>query len=65
MLPTTDFEGWKTALANKANATFRLYPGLNHLFILGTGEPNPQEYSAPGHVSMDVVNDIAKWVNSN
>ena len=31
--PTKDFPGWQTALAGKANATLKLYPGLNHLFI--------------------------------
>ena len=28
-----DFEGWKKALGNKPNASFKLYPELNHPFI--------------------------------
>jgi dienelactone hydrolase len=60
--PDQDYTGWKTALAQKSNVTFKLYPGLNHLFILGQGAPNPTEYNTAGHVSADVVKDITEWV---
>lgn len=60
--PTQDFPAWQTALAGRTNATLKLYPALNHLFIAGTGKPNPQEYQMAGHVSEQVVNDIAAWV---
>ena len=56
-----DFEKWKTALAGKATAEFRLYPTLNHLFLPGEGKSLPAEYSKPGHVPVDVINDIAAW----
>lgn len=62
--PTADFPGWRTALAQKANAAFKLYPKLNHLFIAGEGVPNPQEYQVAGHVSAEVVGDIAGWIKS-
>ncbi len=61
--PELDFTGWKTALAQKTNVVFKLYPGLNHLFMAGEGAPNPNEYNTPGHVSPDVVKDIVQWVN--
>lgn len=57
-----DFEGWKKALASHANVTFRLYPALNHLFMAGSGPSHPIEYMKPGHVSADVVGDIAAWL---
>jgi dienelactone hydrolase len=60
--PDQDFTGWKTTLAQKSNVVFKLYPGLNHLFILGQGKPNPSEYETPGHVSADVVKDIVDWI---
>jgi len=63
--PELDYKGWQTALSGKANATLKLYPGLNHLFISGTGQPNPQEYNSVGHVSPVVIEDIAKWVKQN
>ncbi len=63
--PTKDFPAWQSALAGKSNTTLNLYPGLNHLFIAGTGAPNPQEYMEVGHVSEQVVSDIAAWVKIN
>ena len=59
-----DFEKWKAALAGRANATFKLYPALNHLFLAGTGPSLPPEYSVPGHVPADVIRDIADWIKS-
>jgi len=57
-----DFPGWQAALAGKANATLKLYPALNHLFITGNGPSTPTEYTTPGHVSPEVVSDISQWV---
>jgi dienelactone hydrolase len=63
--PTKDFEGWRTALAGKSNATLKLYPDLNHLFIAGKGQPNPSEYMAAGNVSQEGVMDIAQWIKNH
>jgi dienelactone hydrolase len=38
------------------------YPGLNHLFIMGTGAPRPAEYATPGKVDARVMDDLAAWV---
>lgn len=57
-----EFERWKVALAGKKNATFHLYPALNHLFITGEGKSLPAEYEKPGHVDQQVVDDIAGWI---
>ena len=44
---------------------FKSYPGLYHPFIPVEGEKKatPATYTIPGHVSEEVVNDIARWVN--
>jgi uncharacterized protein len=64
-----DFEGWKHALAGHPNATFKLYPGLNHLFMTsatpGTGLSSPKDYAQPGHVADEVVGDIATWIGAS
>lgn len=60
-----DYQGWKTALAGDANATFHLYPALNHLFIAGEGKSLPAEYEKPGHVDSEVINDIAAWIQKS
>jgi len=60
--PTLDFESLKTALAGKTNAAFKLYPELNHIFIAGEGPSTPNEYNIAGHVSPQVIADIAAWI---
>lgn len=59
-----EFNRWRSALADRSDVTFRSYPSLNHLFVAGTGMSLPAEYNTPGHVSEDVVNDIATWIKS-
>jgi hypothetical protein len=58
-----EFEAWKTAMAKSRNVTAKSYPSLNHLFVAGEGKSNEQEYRKPGHVSAEVIDDIAKFVN--
>ncbi len=62
--PDKDFGLFKTALAGRANTEFRLYDGLNHLFVASAGEKKgtAEEYSVPGSVSEKVVGDIANWL---
>ena len=62
VLKSIDFKGWKKALDKKANATFKLFPKLNHLFIAGEGKSTPQEYAVEGHVNVDVIDTIIKWI---
>jgi dienelactone hydrolase len=62
VLKTEDFEGWKSALSHKKNATFKLFPRLNHLFIAGEGKSTPQEYMVEGHVEKDVIDSIVQWI---
>ena len=57
-----EFASWKAALGGRRDVTFHSYPALNHLFLAGTGPSLPAEYDVPGHVSEDVVRDIAAWI---
>lgn len=58
-----DYELYREALAGRADAGFRLYPELNHLFIAGTGKATPTEYATlRGHVDVRVIEDIAAFV---
>jgi dienelactone hydrolase len=56
----TDYQGWKDALGGRPDVTFKLYPGLIHLFMPGEGKP--EDYNVPGHVVPEVVDDIAQWI---
>ncbi len=62
VLPIKDFEVWKDTLKDKANVTLKLFPKLNHLFIAGEEKSTPQEYNVEGHVSADVIKEIALWI---
>lgn len=57
-----EFSRWKSALAGRTDVSFHSYPTLNHLFVAGIGKSVPAEYNTPGHVSEEVVRDIATWI---
>ncbi|MCZ6602393.1 MAG: alpha/beta fold hydrolase [Planctomycetota bacterium] len=57
-----DFAGWKKALGERKDVTFKSYPSLNHLFIPGIGKSTPAEYTKSGHVHSEVIDDIARWI---
>ncbi len=57
--PTEDFPAWEDALGEEHT---RLYDDLNHLFVPGEGDPNPNEYFRPGSVAEAVVADLADWL---
>lgn len=59
---TKDFALWKTGLAGRKDVTFKSYPALNHLFVPGDGKSTDAEYRRPGHVSPEVIDDIAKFI---
>lgn len=61
VLPNKDFTLWQQELSSDL-AKFRLYPGLNHLFIEGKGSMGPGQYLEPGNVSIEVIEDIANWL---
>jgi hypothetical protein len=60
-----DYSGWKTSLEGRLDTTFKLYPDLNHLFIPGETPSTPDEYQTEGHVSPQVVADIAAWIKEH
>lgn len=58
----TDFNLWKKALLKNQKAKFISYPTLNHLFMNGTGKPNPEEYYVKSKVDPKVIDDIFSFV---
>jgi len=63
-----DLDGWKKTLAGRQDVTFKVYPGLYHLFMPssspGTGLGTPADYQKPGHVAEPVIEDIASWIEA-
>ena len=58
-----DYKLWRDALGDRPNVEFKLYPGLNHFFIEVDGKSTPDDVLRSAHVSQQVVDDIADWVN--
>ncbi|MDR2599775.1 MAG: lysophospholipase, partial [Oscillospiraceae bacterium] len=60
-----DFDKYKEIMAGKPNATFKLYHGLNHLFmpsVYGSINKAMKEYKKPQHIEKCVIDDISAWI---
>jgi len=61
-----DYALYRELLADRDNVEFRLYDGLNHVFvpsIYGTIDKLKKEYSVEQHIGADVIADIAEFVH--
>jgi dienelactone hydrolase len=59
-----DFELWKSALSTNKNASFKLYPELNHLFTPQKEKGNGSQYRIPANVDINLINDISAWIKT-
>lgn len=62
-----NFNEYKKLLSNRENATFKLYPNLNHLLmpsVYGNLKKAKKEYNVTQHVDQQVINDISDWIFS-
>ena len=57
-----DIQHWQEGLNGVGHVRVETFPALNHLFIPGTGKPNREEYTVPGHVDGKVVAAIAAFI---
>ncbi len=62
---TVDYERWKSALSERRDNEFHLYPALNHLFLAGAGVSMPAEYNVLSHIPAEVLDDLAAWVKAH
>ena len=60
--PDRDYAAWQTILEGKENVAFRLFEGLNHLFMPSNGAMDITEYDQESHVSEEVIRAIAEWI---
>jgi uncharacterized protein len=60
-----DFDRWKSVLADRQRVEFKWYPKLGHLFIPVAEQGKPSDYEKAGHVSVEVIDDIANWIKKN
>jgi len=67
VLTDVDFAMYKELLAGRDNVTFKLYPGLNHLFMPSTGRGISEildEYRIRSSIDSQVLTDIVEWIMS-
>ena len=60
-----DLSKWQAGLTDHADVSVKTYPDLNHIYGTGTGMATPAEYSQPGNVAPEVINDIVVWVKAH
>ncbi|MCM3238649.1 S-layer homology domain-containing protein [Heyndrickxia oleronia] len=64
-VPAEQLENWKTALKGHDNAQFLSYPDMMHFLVNIKGEANGvTEYSTPGNVAPELIDDVATWVKT-
>ncbi|MBL8879892.1 MAG: alpha/beta fold hydrolase [Phycisphaerales bacterium] len=56
------FDGWKAALGDRKNVKYRVFEKLSHLMIAGEGKPSPMDYQKKGFVDIEVLDEIAGWI---
>ena len=59
-----DFNIWKAVLAANKNASFKLYPDLNHLLSSQKQKGTGLQYRTPANVSLKLIDDIAIWIKA-
>lgn len=66
VLEKVDYKLWQETLAGKDNVSFKLYPGLSHLFMPGGSADkfDGSIYNKPAHVDSQVIEDISGWINA-
>lgn len=57
-----DFTAYQNLLQDKENVFFKLYSGLNHLFMKGTKAGGVEEYQTPSVVEPQVIDDISSFI---
>jgi len=63
-----DFNMYKLILGDRPNASFKLYPNLNHLFmpsVYGDIKKGLKEYKKAQNIEEYVIDDIAGWIKEN
>jgi uncharacterized protein len=60
-----DFNRWKSVIGDRQGVEFKWYPKLSHLFMVVGEQGKPGDYEKSGHVTGEVVEDIANWIKKS
>ncbi|MDA1680938.1 serine aminopeptidase domain-containing protein [Bacillus cereus group sp. TH152-1LC] len=66
VLEKVDYKLWQETLEGKDNVSFKVYPGLSHLFMPGGSADkfDGSIYNKPAHVDSQVIKDVSGWINA-
>ncbi|MFB6649535.1 alpha/beta hydrolase family protein [Bacillus toyonensis] len=66
VLEKIDYKLWQETLEGKDNVSFKVYPGLSHLFMPGGSADkfDGSIYNKPAHVDSQVIKDVSGWINA-
>ncbi|WP_374222278.1 alpha/beta hydrolase family protein [Bacillus cereus] len=66
VLEKVDYKLWQETLEDKDNVSFKVYPGLSHLFMPGGSADkfDGSIYNKPAHVDSQVIKDVSGWINA-
>ena len=67
VLTSDDFKAFQDILAGRENTVFRLFPGLNHIFVEAITDnilKATKEYGTERHIGEEVISTIADFVSS-
>ena len=68
VLAEEDYRKFQELLAGREHTLYKLYPGLNHIFVNGIYDDilkASKEYSVERHIGEDVIRDISAFIHSN
>ncbi len=60
-----DYDRWKSVIGDRKDVEYKWYPRLSHLFMLVGEQGKPGDYEKSGHVTGEVVEDIASWIKKS
>ncbi|MFE8701773.1 serine aminopeptidase domain-containing protein [Cytobacillus sp. FJAT-54145] len=63
-VPGSHLDSWKSALSNREDVQYKLYPNMTHVLFNFDGEPTGQEYALPNNVAPELIQDITSWVKT-
>ncbi len=64
-VPAEQLDNWKSALQDRKNVQYQLYPDMMHMLADYPGKPDGMtEYMVPGNVSEELIDDVASWVKT-
>ncbi|HEX3928791.1 MAG TPA: alpha/beta hydrolase [Gemmatimonadales bacterium] len=64
-VPPDQLDDWLKEVGPRKDITVKRYPGLSHIYTPAGNPPSGADYSTPGHVAQQVIDDVAAWIKAH